>query len=715
MYILKKIIIISFILYSSISIFSDYTYFDYDKLVFGNAGGIEIVPTYDVNGDEDGYILQILNISGSDAEYISKGFSAEGKILSIIPTTGNAYSQSDTMEMGNTDTFELATVPQVDASNFPTDRILLVGEYYGNFMLFDEDTIAGYIISTSNSYEPAPIYFQEEYGNFYMGKTIENLPVLSIYPSLDSKAYVGINTTAPVAMLSVSGNLRVDGVLITTEPLGLMDADLTVDNSNNFNSTDETAIVVNEIFTIPGPLPYNVMIMGTSQSSDNDFGPTMTSYFDISYLNSNNVWETYTDPNESTTVAIQSKRKVDGGPTMGSFPLNPFISIQLNPNDDGTARDYLVEFVVNIENYDTGSTYDLTNAKILIIGLPTGSLGSVPTTLSPASTQEITTINSTSFSELDGNYLTNQLISFGSGGGVAESGDSLIFTTGDDYMNFRASSLEFGEYHSIDTLKIINPATGYHFQVGSDTADNLGINVAGTFYGGIVTQNIQTLQSGSSVKDTDLTFESDVYVADTFKVLTNGSVIPNVEIGDVISDSSVMLNVEDDLLFTGTYTGTGILIAYEDIDAGNYSTGYFNGRGDARNANDVITMPLPSGTNWDVSIYCTVTTYLKGRPNHNNLRIGYSDGTTTTYSSQVQVYIDHNVQDNAALVNFHQVNLEGGETYEFFMSLLNDDFDSTAALTNIAINHDDFGGFESVINIPIERGNIAVIAVPSNQ
>lgn len=691
---------------------ADYTYLNYDTLVFGNGGGLELVTS-----DNETYFLQVLNLSGSDSTYISKGFATDGKLMSVLPTTGNAYSQNDTMEMQNIATFESGVAPLVNDQLFPTDRNLFVGEYYGNFMLINDDTIAGYEMVEYDNYVKAPIYLQDEYGYLYMGNTGRNIPVLSVFPSIDSKAYVGINTLDPIKMLTVSGDFRVDGALILEKSLGVVESDMVMDVASPyvFDLTNETVMLNSLIFTFPGPVSANVMIIGVTNSLDNNYGPHMQAYFNLLYKDENGDWVAYDNPNETPSVPAQSKRVDDGGPNLGTFPMTPFISIELTPNDDGSDRQYAVQYIAEVVGSESGDTYKASACKILVLGLPSGSFSSIETSL-PEVSAELTQIAETSFTELDGNYLTDQLLSFGSGGGIMEFGTNLVFTTGENYMNFRASSLSFGEYHSIDTLKISNELNGYHFQVGDDSGNNLGFTATKSFYGGIVTHNIQTLQLGTSVRDTTLTFESDVYVSDAFSVLTSGSVSPNVQIGNVDEDSSVMLNVQDDILFTGSFTGTGILMDYTYINPNNYSGNHFSGGGFALNPNDYIVMTLPDTSEWDVSIFLLATTHFKDRVFHNQLFIYYSDGADPSINQhslgEVQIYVDDDKINSGHILNFHKVHLTGG-TYSFYMQLVNDNF-TNAGGDPRWIDYNNDGVFDALVTMPREGGALCVIATPSN-
>jgi len=709
---------------SSTSIVADYTYLDYDKLVFGNAGGFEVYPT-----DDGSYILQVLNLSGSDTQYISKAFSTEGKMVSVFPVTGNAYAQDDHMEMTNTDTFSDGVIPLIDGTDpFDTDMNVFVGEYKRNFMLLNEDTIAGYVISSGNEYESAPIYFQESYGTMYMGITSESKPVLSIYPSINNTVYWGINTDAPVEMITVSGDVKVEGTIMTTEGFGVMestenDSDLHQYDGNNGSYGEY--ILADYTFELEGYVYTNIMVFGEINSTHEDVitgtwghGRLRLYYYDYDASD----WTPYVDPdNTDFALEYRSVRSTDGGSQdLISWQHIPFFTARLDidPNSDGTTPNYKIELAYT--SY-SGGQYFPNRANINVIGLPSGNYSSVAVS-SPVNSFDIgDLITLTTFAELDGNFLTSQFLSFGSGGAIVESGDTLIFSNGNSYLDFKAGSLGFGEYHKIDSLKITSDSTKYPFQVGSDSGNNLGFAPYDEFYAGpLATQNIQTLSS-QSARTTTLNIESDIYIADNSSILTNGIVSPNIEIGDVLSNTSIMMNIEGNLLFTDDLEGELVQIHYLELDTDNYTSTDFSGGEHLRD--DTLSFTLAEGSNWNLMIFAFLTVELEHRT-ENFIEI-HVEGEEEHYSGRGTMYPDISRTNYGSLYRtFHLQGIQAGD-YDVHLDVLCDLINGDA-YQDVAIDENNDGVHYTYSGITnsntgkrmdrhyTQGGAIAVIAIPSN-
>jgi hypothetical protein len=673
-----------YILFSSIFqsyIYSDYTYFDYDKLVFGNAGGFELAPT-----DDGTYILQVLNISGSDSEYKSKGFQVDGKFISVVPVTGDAYDQGDVMEMTNSETFTSTVVPQIDDENFPVDMIFFTGEYKDAFMLLNKDTISGYKMVTSDKYESDEIYFQEDYGTMYMGVTSEDLPVLSIFPTLDNKVYWGINTVYPVSMVTVSGNFKVDGTVITAVPFGVMESKNEVSGLPQFDNVVANTEITSLDFELEGFTSANIIVLGQVNSAKvSSYGTWMNAYMNLEYFNGTS-WVEYLEPSAPThDIKTRTLRSTDAGTSLKGHHLTPFFStlIDIDPNGDGSPALYraTISLITN-----GGGSFFTDLASISILGLPSGSFNSL-SSQSPnfsSSTEESDLIPQTSFSEIDGNYLTNQMIAFGSGGSIIESGDALVFSDGTNYLDFKAETVDFGEYHKVDTLKITNDANSYNFQIGDSAGANLGFHVDGDFYGNLSTQNIQTLTTQTAL-DTPLFIESDVYIADNSLILTNGTVSPNVEIGDVISDSSIVLNIEDDLLFTGHFDGSLMEIRYKEVIATNYSSVDLTGGSHLHT--DTLSITLAEGGTWSVMIYAFLTSRFIYNV-ENSLAIHMEGpGGVDYYTTKTTMDVSNGCR-YGTMVNIGSfTNLPGGD-YEVHLDVRTDRMDGSSDTLKTDPNND---------------------------
>jgi len=669
-------------LLSTTLITADYTYFDYDKLVFGNAGGFEMTPSTDGS-----YYLQVLNL-GTDENYISKAFYTDGKMKSVLPATLNVYDQSDLLEFGSSDeaSFDddyFDDVPTYnDSETLPTNKVFFVGELLGEFMLLNDSEIEGITQVSGNNFETTDIYLQEDNGSVYIGLNTQSEPVLSIYPDVDDVAYVGINTTAPAEALTVSGDLYINGNIDLETPLGVFESYET-EISVEFDDTtiDEVTLASYE-FTIPPYATQNVMIISmVSGQVETNFTPGawfhcwMEMYTDD---NDDGVWDLYDDPLADAPIANRSYRSVDGSLDLSGYHVAPQFSALLEPSDDGTERTYRVD-VIGTNSTTNALAEDfivIETVNINIMGLPYSTLEN---TFQEASVDagDIVNVSNGLFENIDGNFYTNQIISFGSGGAIIESGENLVFTDGSNYLDFRASELDFGSFHYIDSLKVYDESTDedYPFTVG--TSSKLGVDSYNTtdYYGGLVSANIQTLDNGNS-PDTSATlnFLSDIHIGDTISIETDGQNDVNVEIGSVVEDTSLALNVDGNILFTGTYTGSYGHVKYQNIDGQDGTSDVLrDGYIYDDSPDDYIILELEGDTNWNVMGFAQMSANVRdsdsGLANYMWIIIEDQSDGTQYISQPTTIFADNNVSHRNTFYNaFTQGGLPSG-TYHVYLKM----------------------------------------------
>lgn len=690
-------------------IYADYTYLTYDKLIFGNGGGLELVST-----DNESYYLQVLNLSGSEETYQSKGFSIDGKLMSVIPVTANTYIQSDHMLMATEATFTSGVIPSLNTtSEFPEDQIFFVGEYEGKFMLLNENTITGYELDPNVGYKKSPIYFQQDNGPLFMGRNSLNEPVLSIYPSINSTAYIGINRADPIETITVSGDLKVEnGTVVMENPFGIAAVQYSELNAIQFNNVTSDVLVSQRDFELSGYVSANVMVFGQLSSRNTIYATWMFSFLKIYYL-SGGVWLDYPNPlYPGKDMHTLSRRDTDGDTALSAYALYPYMCVQLNPNISTGSQWYRVELWGR-----TGGSlyYDTDQGHIYVFGLPSGSYEDVSVS-SPTTELDSNELFDSALLSLDGNYLTDQLLSFGSGGGIAESGTNIIFTNGNDYMDFKASNLSFGEYHNIDSLKILNNTTAYPFQLGVDAA-NLGIDSEVVLYNdSLVSQNIQTLTTAKGPSSINLNIQSDVYIGDSISILTNGEVSPNVDVGDVDTDTNIALNVAGNLLFTGSYDGDLIKVFHKAVTLNitdKYSDSYFNNGHPADKADDVLQFHLDPSLEWTLLFFTNASAKLQDDNDQNYLSmwVERANPTGVTGGYITPLYVDNDKIKAGNFYNMYYI-VYGGGDYSVYLNLRVKrfepdvkagklvDFSNDGVYSGSTMDVEEYGGYIGVIAIP---------------
>jgi len=589
------------------SILGDYTYLDYDKLVFGNGGGFEAYSTNNVD-----YYLRVLNL-GTDDDYISKTLTLEGNFKSTVPTTANRYYLYDLISLGSTTTYEDDVVPTYEGGT-PTDMLSFVGQFENNFMLFNEDTIIGYVEVTPNEYEYAPIYFQEDSGPLYMGKTSTNYPILTFYPQFNGQAYMAINTTNVAEAVTIDGDFQVDGAVIPeliTGTLAVYEEDNTLLNSSSPSEVTLATFDSDNGFEFIDYVTTNATVFVTLHLYDNGSSNMGSAWFwfELDYWDGDS-WETYDDPIDSSDLnyRVRTEHQFDGNSEMSQDNITMVMSTIITPNDDGTAKE--MRLTLKAERDD--GQLDVRNIEMYVLGIPGG-------TFAGTYSEQIVTgdtgieITSQAFEEIDGNYLTDQFLSFGSGVGIVESGTKLLFVDSEGYADFEAYSVSMNQFFELDMLQIHaiddNTDDTYPMRVGE--SDLLGFDSYGSFYSGnIVSHNIQTLTSAIAAKETTLNILADIHVGDDISILTTGIADVNVEIGDVVSDSDVMLNVSGNILVTDAFEGTFAQVGY--ASRGGYS-GMLDGSGVTTyldSSGEYVELNLDENSTWTIIAFVHVSAQL---------------------------------------------------------------------------------------------------------
>jgi hypothetical protein len=707
-------------------VLGDFTYFDYDKLVFGNAGGFEMTPS----SDGKTYFLQVLNISGSDDEYISKGLNIDGKFKSIIPSTMNVYTQDDLLEFGASDeaSFDdeyFEDVPEYnDSSTLPTNKVFFVGEMLGKFMLLNENEIEGITVVTGNNYETTDIYLQEENGAVFTGLNSNSMPVLSVFPSINQVAYMGINTTEPAEAVTIVGDFAVSGNFTLSTPVGVFDSNVNYPGTNFSPLTFEKKILSTYEFTTPPYVTQNVMVIGMISGrvvTVGYEGAWFHAWFNV-YTDDDDDdnWDLYDDPLQTETIASRSYREVDGSLDFYGYHIAPQFTALFEPKSDGSARTYKIE-VIGTNGNDVLQAEDyvrISTVNINIMGLPYSSYEGTFDNFTVEQEASLTE-NSTNFGDIDGNFYTNQIVAFGSGGGIVESGNSLVLTSGTEYLNFRAGAIEFGSFHYIDSLQVFDESANqtYPFKVG--TSSKLGIDSyePSAFYSGLVTSNIQTLTSGG-VADTSgtLSFLSDIYIGEGFSVKTDGVAPVNVEIGDVLSDTDYALNINGNILFTGGYKGTYGVVKYQYLDGNSGTTAVVpNGYVYDDNPDDYITIDLEGESNWNVMVFAQISANVLGVNEENLLWIIIEDQSDTSiqYISEPTIIMaDNTVSHRHTFYNTYSKGGIPSGTYNVYIKL--------KASYTIHADEDDIldsdGDGDTDFTFLYSRltGSLGVIATPGN-
>lgn len=418
----------------------------------------------------------------------------------------------------------------------------------------------------------------------------------------------------------------------------------------------------------------------------------------------------------SGTISDRSFSAFDGHIGITGFHLAPQFTALITPNDDGTPKEYKVELYA----YNSDAYFTVETTKINILGLPSSSYAGAFTGYDISNATP--TLNNTVFAELDGNYLTDQVLSFGSGGGIIESGDSLVFTDGTNYLDFRASNLSFGSFHYIDSLKVFSDddTNNYPYKIGS-TGSYLGIDSYGSFYGGLVTANIQTLNNSQNPVDTPLNLISDIYIGDTISI-REGTPVINMEVGEVIEDSDYALNVSGNILFTGEFKGTYGIITSNYIDGtrgtealmSNTST---NGYTFDDNPDDYISITLPDFSNWDVMMFSQMSVTIRHNQDDLMWIILKNVDTNTSYISEPTIiHSSQSISWRHSFYNtFTQENVPPGN-YHIYLRMLSrySNGGGPAARTIDIDGNGSSGGSDFTLSYYRLSGTLGLIALPSD-
>lgn len=480
---------------------------------------------------------------------------------------------------------------------------VVVGDYYGQYMRLNENTIEA-MVSENNTVTQSSLKIQDDIGEVWIGTLLEsetgsgvwNNPTMKIVPTLQGglvKSYVGIgHISQPQAAVHVSGNLRIDnGYLIG--PIGLATYDLNTTSA----ATGSNWTVVKELNFSAPLVRHGAALVGVISLTKKNSGITEPQMrMRIVDVTDGTDQDPYNTSGVRAAVysAINKGRFESGWSDDGTFSVtlgfdnvlpDTYYQAQIEIRNANTVSDRsgsITSFIIPIE---TISESDIDFPEIDRIGKQDPNI--------------------TSAESEDGNYITEDKIAFESGGRVQNVASNLFVVNKEgEYYPFKAGAVEASEIHQTSILRYVrtDPTALYDFiiQNPSNSAERLEFGLlwnASSTEMEYITSNIQVRSATSPAV---LTLKGDtIYLADGAMTLDTSVTVNKPKLEP--EDPDMALDIDGDIMVEQETQGGAF---YVDYYANSTASSVFSS---GTHTIESVPFAIPDGNNYELSIYVSVS------------------------------------------------------------------------------------------------------------
>jgi len=493
-----------------------FTLLNKNRLIFGNAGGFEVVST--TNEEVKSAMIQTLSYGEvkkrKGIHFIGpepKGDESTSFLYELTPQT---YKASNTVYLntdveGSSYSFKInsgSQNPLIDANSSlwgvepatfsrkyhdttDDEAKLVVGNSANNFIGFnysaDSYEINGYNITATegSKYDInySPIRMSTIDRPFYIGLDAETkTPILTLYPKFTNsskginEARIGVNTNLLIETITVSGNFGVDGSYTSYGQFGIMEQ-LIMSGSTNTQNLDEPPLKIGcKEFKVQYT-DHNAIIFGST--SGTELGtirvPRVNVWLEVSFKHP------VTDDYVETKGRSESLRYVDGSWSQDSVSLITQLAVtffatyskipdysSLSTYDNAVEGvDWKVCLKTQLDSYPSGK-YVLTGDQnqLQIIALP-GS--TYPSNLEPPVPEDVPdffeqgnfTIEAPDRPLLQKNAVVleseEDIDNKKAVAGISAVGEFLMFSDGQRPVSLLADKIKVDEFIQLKTLKVL--------------------------------------------------------------------------------------------------------------------------------------------------------------------------------------------------------------------------------------------------------------------
>ena len=487
-----------------------------------------------------------------------RSIAIDGTYISVSPIEASTY-----------DVVDLIDLP-VPGGNEGRYNAVIGSLFPSPYMVISKNMIAAFTSPNNTAHEPSTLYLQKNEGITWLGTTLNAFPSLFVHGYVDEGGTqykrVGIGTDAPIKALHVSGDIKVeDG-----EMRGII-------GLNEFSGSSISLSSINDTFI-------------TAKSEN----------FDIEFVNHNvmalgilsGLWSSGSRQNFTIKIRIKDSggsTVAESGETYYQFEqgYNQAAPVVISIESNLSPGSYTAELLFKQGKIEPGYT-----AAVYLIGLPNTSLGG---SYSPPPVEGI------GFSagfyippgSDDGTFLEKNILSFGKGGRLVDTPESLYVVDGLKLKDLKARSITASEIHLKSTvLNLLDTVSTYNLKVGEVNAHLLfgaHLDKRSDYH---VTHNIQTIP----ITDT-LTLSTPLDIgSETLIVSTNDAMAINQN--DVVP--GVKLAVNGDVVLTGELFGDYGYITSANLTSNKPATTSYS---------DLLSLnlELPEDKSWNVLILSTAT------------------------------------------------------------------------------------------------------------
>jgi hypothetical protein len=487
-----------------------FTFLNKNRLIFGNAGGFEVVST--LNEGVQSAMIQTLSYGEINKRkgihFIGPDPKGDESTSFLYELTPQTYNPKETVYLKTEKTFNIADgdLDNLIKNDSPLwgdgaasfslrystsvdNAKLVVGNSANNFIGFyyfgNDYEINGYNITASggSNYDInySPIRMSTIDRPFYIGLDAETkTPILTLYPKFTNsskginEARIGVNTNLLIETITVSGNFGVDGSYTSYGQFGIMEQ-LIMSGSTNTQNLGDTLEIGCKEFKVQYT-DHNAIIFGSTSgiSKGSERIPRVNVWLEVSFKHP------VTGVFMKTKEKSHSHRYVDGSWAQNSVSLITqlaetfFAKYSSIPNyTDLAANDNLVEGVdwkvclkTQLDTYSTGK-YVLTGDQnqLQIIALPGTSY---PSNLEPPVPEDVPdffeqgnfTIEAPDRPLLQKNAVVleseEDIKNKKAVAGISAVGEFLMFSDGQRPVTLLADKIKVDDFIQLKTLKVLN-------------------------------------------------------------------------------------------------------------------------------------------------------------------------------------------------------------------------------------------------------------------
>ena len=491
-----------------------FTLLNKNRLIFGNAGGFEVVST--VNNEVQSAMIQTLSYGENDKRkgihFIGPDPKGDESTSFLYELTPQTFIPTETVYLHTDKTFnikagDLPDLIKTDSSlwgdgaasfipKYPDandNAKLVVGNSANNFIGFNYGTnvyeINGYNITAREGsiydINYSPIRMSTIDRPFYIGLDAETkTPILTLYPKFTNsskginEARIGVNTNLLIETITVSGNFGITGTYISYGQFGIMEQ-LIMSGSTNTQNLGDTLEIGCKEFKVQYT-DHNAIIFGSTSGTAPIPNP------DSIRVPRVNVWLEVSFKHPVNGVFIETKgrtdslRYVDGSWDQNSVSLITqlaetfYAKYSSIPNYNSLAAyDNVVEGVdwkvclkTQLNTYSTGK-YILTGDQnqLQIIALPSEAYPSnveppVPEDVPDFFEQGNFTIEAPDRPLLQKNAVVleseEDIDNKKAVAGISAVGEFLMFSDGQRPVTLLADQIKVDDFIQLKTLKVLN-------------------------------------------------------------------------------------------------------------------------------------------------------------------------------------------------------------------------------------------------------------------